>query len=42
MKNTAAFTKEEAEVIIANLTHEEKLLLRDFLLALRSDDEAAS
>lgn len=42
MKNNAAFTKEEAEVIIANLTYEEKLLLRDFLLALRSDDEAAS
>ena len=42
MKVNAAFTKEEAKSILASLTHEEKLLLREFLLAIKSESQAAS
>lgn len=42
MAKTAAFTKQEAEAIIASLTYEEKLSLRDLLLAIKRERKAAS
>ena len=42
MKGNAAFTQEEAKSILASLTYEEKLLLREILLAIKSERKAAS
>lgn len=42
MKGNAAFTQEEAKYLLASLTYEEKLLLREFLLAIKSERKAAS
>ena len=42
MKGNAAFTQEEAMSILASLTYEEKLLLREFLLAIKEERKAAS
>ena len=42
MKTASAFTPEEANTLISNLTYEQKMLLRDFLLAIKYEEKDAS